>query len=217
MAVKVLQGYISEVPFLKLQQTFKDALPGFGIFRRSFCGSLFFLDIHLPKLKGMDFLRTLNFTPAVIVTSAYHQYAVEGYELNVIDYLLKPIEFDRFLAAVNKVQVAANRSHRSGATDSKAYIYLNLQKKKVKVAFSDILYLESQREYVKVVTTHKTLTTKMSTHKIESLLPNHLFVRVHRSFIVSLPKIESYSADTVVVGGNNVPIGRNYKHVVEQF
>src|ERR1700746_3246131 len=127
----------------------------------------------------MAFLRTLAQPPAVIITTAYHQYAVEGFELNVTDYLLKPIEFDRFLQAVNKVRTAHGEKERSDEGGERDHLFLNVQKKKVKILFSDIIYIESQREYIKIVTTKKEYLSKMSTHEIESLLPVNQFVRIH--------------------------------------
>ena len=205
LAVKVLSDYITQVPFLELQKTFKDAILATDYLRDNNT-DLIFLDIHLPKLKGMAFLKTLSDPPAVIVTTAYHQYAVEGFELNVTDYLLKPIEFERFLVAVNKVKTTQGEIQ-----ESKDYIFVNVQNKKVKIIFSDILYIESQREYVKIVTAKKAYLSKISTNKIESLLPPDQFKRIHRSFIISMDKIESYSADTVEVNGVSLPVGRAYK------
>ncbi|HEY0731242.1 MAG TPA: response regulator transcription factor, partial [Chitinophagaceae bacterium] len=186
LAAKVLSDYILQVPFLDLQGTFKDAILATD-YLRDFDTDLIFLDIHLPKLKGMAFLKTLTHPPAVIITTAYHQYAVEGFNMNVTDYLLKPFEFDRFLIAVNKVKTA----HREGqqqeeGSAAKDFIFLNVQKKKVKILFTEILYIESQREYIRIVTTKKVFISKISTHEIEALLPAHLFKRVHRSFIVSV-------------------------------
>jgi two-component system, LytTR family, response regulator len=208
LAVKVLSDYVKQVPFLELQKTFKDAILA-AEFLHDNKTDLIFLDIHLPKLKGMAFLKTLLDPPAVIVTTAYHQYAVEGFELNVTDYLLKPIEFERFLAAVNKVKA---RQKEKPVVDD--FIFVNVKNKKVKILFSEILYIESQREYVKVVTTKKAYLSKISTHAIESLLPPDKFKRIHRSFIISVDKIESYSADTVEVNGISLPVGRGYKDVI---
>ncbi len=211
LAVKVLSDYISQIPFLELQATFKDAILATE-FLRQHSTDLIFLDIHLPRLKGMAFLKTLAHPPAVIITTAYHQYAVEGFELNVTDYLLKPIEFERFLAAVNKVKTAEREKR-----EEKDFIFLNVQKKKVKVSFPDIVYIESQREYVKVVTTRKEYLSKMSTHEIESLLPAGRFRRIHRSFIISINKIDSYTTEAVEVNGVSIPIGREYRGVIDNL
>src|SRR3954469_8549894 len=200
LAVKVLSDYISQVPFLELQEAFKDAILA-TIYLRDHNTDLIFLDIHLPKLKGMAFLKTLSQPPAVIITTAYHQYAVEGFDLNVTDYLLKPFEFERFLVAVNKVKIAPKeRQSLDHRDETKDYLFLNVQKKKVKILFSEIVYIESQREYIRIVTTRKEYLTKMSTNEIEELLPAAAFRRIHRSFIVALNKIESYTAEEVEVG-----------------
>ncbi|MBD0353270.1 MAG: response regulator transcription factor [Flavisolibacter sp.] len=217
LAVKVLSDYVSQVPFLELQGSFKDAILATD-YLRDHSTDLIFLDIHLPKLKGMAFLKTLAHPPAVIITTAYHQYAVEGFSLNVTDYLLKPIEFERFLIAVNKVKTAQREKHQPDAIqEKKDHLFLNVQKKKVKILFSEIIYIESQREYIKIVTTKGDYLSKMSTHEIEELLPAHLFKRVHRSFIVSISKINSYTAEEVEVNGVPIPIGRGYRDSIENL
>ena len=217
LAVKVLSDYISQVPFLELHGSFKDAILATDYLRGNSV-DLIFLDIHLPKLKGMAFLKTLTNPPAVIITTAYHQYALEGFNLNVTDYLLKPFEFERFLVAVTRVKITQTEKHRSIEEPAeKDHLFLNVQKKKVKILFSEILYIESQREYIKIVTTKKEYISKMSTHEIESLLPANLFKRIHRSFIVSVSKIESYTAEAVEVNGISIPIGRGYKDVIDSL
>ena len=216
LAVKVLTDYILQVPFLELQGTFKDALRATDFLRNNDT-DLIFLDIHLPKLKGMAFLKTLVNPPAVIITTAYHQYAVEGFSLSVTDYLLKPIEFQRFLTAVGKVKTAQKDQRPNDSQETKDFIFLNMQKKKVKILFSEILYIESQREYIKIMTTKKEYLSKMSTQEMETLLPAHLFKRVHRSFIVSISKIDSYSSEEVEVNGITIPVGRGYKDTLENL
>src|SRR5436190_23797512 len=148
LAVKVLSDYIAQVPFLELHGSFKDAILATDYLRSNIV-DLIFLDIHLPKLKGMAFLRTLTNPPAIVITTAYHQYAVEGFNLNVTDYLLKPFEFERFLVAVTKVKLAERGDPTTEITDTKEHLFLNVQKKKVKILFSDVVYIESQREYIK--------------------------------------------------------------------
>jgi two-component system LytT family response regulator len=208
LAVKVLTDYISQVPFLEWKGTFKDAILATDFLRRNTV-DLMFLDIHLPKLKGMAFLKTLAQPPAVIVTTAYHQYAVEGFTMNVTDYLLKPFGFDRFLSAVTKVKPAGE--------ESRDFIFINVQKKKVKIQFSDILYIESQREYIKITTLRNDFLTKMSTTEIEGLLPSSAFRRIHRSYIVSLQKIDSYTAEQVEINGVSIPIGKGFRDSLEKW
>jgi two-component system, LytTR family, response regulator len=216
LAAKVLADYISQVPFLQLRGTFKDAILATE-FLHTNTVDLIFLDIHLPKLKGMAFLKTLTHPPAVIITTAYHQYAVEGFNLNVTDYLLKPFEFERFLVAVNKVKtsMAVMNVEHDHDHEKKDYLFLNVQKKKVRILFQDILYIESQREYVKIVTPNKEHLSKISTTEIESMLPSNLFKRIHRSFIVAVNKIDSYTAEEIEVKGVSIPVGRDYRHVLD--
>jgi len=224
LAIKVLADYISQTPFLELQLTFKDAILATD-WLRDHTTDLMFLDIHLPKLKGMAFLKTVINPPAVIITTAYHQYAVEGFDLNVKDYLLKPFEFERFLVAVTKVKTAEKtrlqdgqeKQRSSESQEAKDFIFLNVQKKKVKILFSEIVYIESQREYIRIVTTKKEYISKMSTHEMEELLPANRFKRIHRSFIISISKIESYTAEMVEVNGVSIPIGRGYRDIIENL
>ena len=205
------------MPFLELQGTFKDAILATDWLRNNNT-ELIFLDIHLPKLKGMAFLKTLIDPPAVIVTTAYHQYAVEGFNLNVTDYLLKPFEFERFLIAVNKVKTEQTENRKSNEIQEiKDFIFLNAERKRVKILFSEIVYIESQLEYIKIITTKKEYVSRMSTHEMESLLPANLFKRIHRSFIVSINKIESYTAEMVEVNGVSIPIGRGYRDIIESL
>ena len=217
LAVKVLSDYILQVPFLKLEGSFRDAILATNWLRQNNT-DLIFLDIHLPKLKGMSFLKTLTNPPDVIITTAYHQYAIEGFDLNVTDYLLKPFDFERFLKAVSKVKKSESEKQRPAEKqDRNDFIFLNVQKKKVKILFSEILYIESQQEYIKIITTKKEYIIKMSTHEIESQLPANLFKRIHRSFIVSISKIDSYSAEVVEVNGVSIPIGRGYRDLMKNF
>ena len=216
LATKVLADYVSQVPFLELQETFKDAILATDWLRHNQT-DLIFLDIHLPKLKGMAFLKTLTNPPAVIITTAYHQYAVEGFNLNVTDYLLKPFEFERFLVAVTKVKSAQTEKQKTESGEVKDFIFLNVQKRKVKILFSEIIYIESQLEYIRIVTLTKEYLSKMSTHEMEALLPANLFKRIHRSYIISLSKIESYTAEAVEVSGVSIPIGRDYRNFIEKL
>ena len=213
LAVKVLSDYVSEVPFLDLQGSFRDAILA-SEYLRTHEVDLIFLDIHLPKLKGMAFLKTLINPPAVIITTAYHQYAVEGFDLNVTDYLLKPFDFERFFMAVSKVKSVLTEINFNEIKD---YIFVTVQKKKVKILFSEIVFIESQKEYIRIVTTKNEYLSKMGTSEIETLLPKNLFKRIHRSFIISVQKIESFNAEMVEVNGISIPIGRGYRELVEGF
>jgi DNA-binding LytR/AlgR family response regulator len=163
-------------------------------------------------LKGLDFLKTLKNPPAVIVTTAYHEYALQGYEYNITDYLLKPVEFTRFLTAVNKIRNSGARISNPAArpAERKSYFF-NANKKKVKIFFDEILYVESLREYIRIVTKSKSVITKLPLGQIEELLSDGSFIRVHRSFIVSINKIDIFSTTDVEINGKQIPVGRHFK------
>jgi DNA-binding LytR/AlgR family response regulator len=213
LARKILEGYISKVSFLECCGSFEDAVEAMNFLRDQYV-DLMFLDIHLPEVTGISFLRSLSNPPAVIITTAYHQHALEGYELSVLDYLVKPFEFDRFLMAVGKIKKHEEKAIPEPARD---YLFVNMQLKKVKILFSEILYVESQKEYVKIVTANKLYTTKMGTAEIEALLPASTFRRIHRSFIVALDKIQSFNSEMVEINGTNIPVGRGYKEVLDKL
>lgn len=213
LAIDITRDYIEQVPYLELTGVYKTAMAA-GSHLQQEGTDLIFLDIHLPGLKGLAFLRTLSNPPAVIVTTAYHQYAVEGFELSVADYLMKPFPFERFLTAVNKA-AKLTRTGQPPANEESAKeksLLLTINRKKVKILLNDILFIESQREYVKVCTLNGVHISKISTTELESLLPGQEFARVHRSFIVSINKIDSYSKGELDIKGHVIPIGKGYKN-----
>jgi two-component system LytT family response regulator len=220
LARQILEGYISRVPFLELQGSFEDAIEAID-FLRDHTVDLMFLDIHLPEIKGLTFLKTLPDPPAVIITTAYHEYALEGYELDVIDYLLKPFEFERFLTAVNKLKKqkhpVAMTMEKQATEPAKDYLFVSIQLKKVKIFFAEILFIESQKEYIKIVTQNNAYLTKMSTHEIEALLPDTLFKRIHRSYIIAIHKVRSFTSEMVEINENQIPVGRGYKDVLKSL
>jgi DNA-binding LytR/AlgR family response regulator len=207
LAAEILQDYIARVPFLNLIGTFPNALAALESIHANNI-DLLFLDIHLPGLKGLDFLKTLKNPPAVILTTAYHQYALQSYELSVVDYLLKPIEFSRFLDAVNKVPKA--KSNTSG----KPSLIIHRDKKTIIIPTDEILYLESKKEYVKIYCKETTHTTKAALSALEKELDATQFLRIHRSFIVAVNKIKAYSATEMEVNSKSIPIGGNYRDIV---
>jgi len=215
IAADILKDYISQVPFLQLKAISTDAIAAMEVLQKEPIG-LIFLDIHLPKLKGLDFLRTLKNPPQVIITSAYQEYALQSFELNVIDYLLKPIEFSRFLMAVNKLNKQTD--HMPGpvasATKERSYLFFNVNKKKVKIYLDEILFIESLREYVRITTTNKNILTKFQLSQVEELLTSNNFLRVHRSFIVAKEHIDAFTTTEIEIAGKEIPIGRNYKELV---
>jgi DNA-binding LytR/AlgR family response regulator len=216
LAAEVLQDYVGMIPFLELVGVSGDAIFALQALEEKKI-DLVFLDIHLPKLKGLDFIRTLKNPPKIIITSAYQDYALEGYELNVLDYLLKPIEFNRFVGAVTKARQeieAGKVSSKPGVTNERPFLFFNVGKKKVKMFLDEILYIESLKEYIKIVSGEKTLLTKFQLGQTEELLQNNNFLRIHRSFIVAKDKVDAFTATDVEIQGKLIPIGRSYKEQV---
>jgi two-component system LytT family response regulator len=207
LATDVLVEFVKRVPFLELKGTCPDAIAALEVMQRETI-DLIFLDIHLPALKGLDFIRTLQNPPAIILTTAYHQYALEGYELSVVDYLLKPIEFTRFLEAVNKV--------RRPAVDLRKTISVQSEKKTVIIPVEDIVFIEAQKEYIKIQTENSSYVTKYALTKMEEDLDTSMFMRVHRSFIVSIQKITAFSGHDIELNGRSIPIGGNYRDEVSE-
>jgi DNA-binding LytR/AlgR family response regulator len=214
LAGKLLEEYVQQVPFLHLLGVCKDALCAMKVLKEEKV-ELMFLDINLPKLKGLDLLKALKNPPAVILTTAYHEYALESYEYGVLDYLLKPIEFSRFLVAINKV--LPNQIESAAPAQAPAqqpYLFFNVNKKKARVALEEILYIESIKENVKIVTLHKTIVTKYNISQLELDLPAADFLRIHRSFIVAKNKVDFFDANDLEIRGKEIPIGRSYKEMV---
>ncbi len=170
---------------------------------------LMFLDIQMPGLKGTDFLKTLVNPPKTILTTAYRDYALEGYELNALDYLLKPISYDRFVKAINKF--LSLESVNSGEPDKAKYIYLNVNKKVHKILIHEIVYVESIKDYLTVHTLSGDIVAKHTISAFELMLPENEFMRIHRSYIVSIGKIKGFNAHNIDIGGKELPIGPNYQ------
>jgi DNA-binding LytR/AlgR family response regulator len=216
LAIEILESYVTKVEQLKLEGTFRNAVSAFTFLQQQQV-DLIFLDIQMPKLSGIDFLKTLKNPPKVIFTTAFRDYAIEGFELEVADYLLKPIPFERFLKAVAKVlpQPTASPSMAVSRGDtSDNYVYFKVDKKMVKTRMAEILYIESIKDYVKVRTLEKEIVTQQKISYLEESLPQAQFIRIHRSFIVNREKIDAYSATDVEIGKHHIPIGRNYKNDV---
>ena len=225
-ALNVLQNHIAAVSTLELVATCNNAVEALDKLRQ-YPVDLLFLDIQMPQILGTEFIRTLKNPPKVIFTTAYRKFAVEGFELNAVDYLLKPISFERFLKAVSKVmdttlQVAGSsngtegKQIENGGNNSEKHLYFRADRKMVKVMLDEILYIESLKDYVKIVTQSNTVITKQPISSLEEMLPRDSFVRIHRSFIVALSKIESYNHEVIVVNKKELPISRMYKHEVSR-
>lgn len=222
LSAEMLTDYVHQVPFLELKGVCTDAIYAIDRLQKEKI-DLLFLDIHLPRLKGMEFLESLNNPPRVIIVSAYKEYALQAFELNVVDYLLKPIRLSRFLKAVNKlhqpcpeqpVEQAPLQPLPPPVTGDRTYFFFTVGKKKVKVFLDEILYIESMREYVRITLKDKSVLTKFQLSAIEELLSRNNFLRIHRSFIVAKDKISSFTATDVEINNKEIPIGRSYKDAV---
>jgi len=216
IAAEVLQDYIEQISFLDFKGICKDAIFALDRLKNEKI-DVIFLDIHLPKLKGLDFLKILKDRPQTILTTAYHQYALDAFEEDVVDYLLKPIEFSRFLKAVNKLKwkVRLKQQKRLAKSEpAKPYQFFNVNRKMVKVFFDVILYIESLKDYSKICTKDSSLVTRGQIRDMEDFFKGQNFLRIHRSYIVAIDKIKAYSATVVEVEGKSLPIGRSYKELV---
>lgn len=215
----VLRRYVEELPILRLCGECGNAIQAMSFLQQQPI-DLLFLDIRMPQLNGIDFLKILKLPPKIIFTTAYSEYALEGYELDVVDYLMKPIRFDRFLKAINKAFPANDL--KQTVTEAPlpienavgAFVYFRADRKMVKVLLNDILYIESMKDYVKVFTSTNTIVTKQSISTVETMLPEKKFVRTHRSYIVSVDKIKSFTSEILEIGKAEIPIGKLYRNSV---
>jgi len=222
LAAEILAEYVGQTPFLQLTHVCNDAIQALDVVRQNPVDVLF-LDINLPKLNGLDFLKTLLHQPQVIITSAYHEFAVEGFAMQVTDYLLKPIEFSRFTKAVNKLLQPQRLSDQAppgvpAMAPIRPYYFFTVNKRSVKIYLDEILFIESLKDAVSIVTKTKAYNTHYQLGELEELMRSDNFLRIHRSFLVAIDKIESFSAAEVEIADRTLPIGRSHKlHVTERL
>lgn len=213
LALDIIKDYISRVPFLKLIKTFKDGMSVIE-YLSSNPVDLLFLDIEMGGLTGTQLLKTLPKKPMVIMTTAYRKYAVDAFDLDVTDYLLKPFSFERFLKSVEKTCSLMKENHKIHDTDpdEKDYFFVKSGYKMLKVNFADILYIEGMSEYIIIRTKAANIITLQSFKNIETTLPASGFVRIHKSYLVALDKIESIEGQNIIIAGKELPIGSKYKN-----
>ena len=214
LAQDVIENYLESFSFMRLIAKCDNALIALKWIKKQKI-DLIFLDVSMPFISGIDFMRTLRNPPAIILTTAHKEFAVESYELNVLDYLLKPISFERFLKAINKLKIDTSEIIKPGIIDIKndSFIYVKSEKKNVKILLKDILFIESLKDYIKIHTIDKMIMTQVPISTIEQRLPDN-FLRIHRSFIVAKDKITAYTQHDLEIGKHQIPIGRNFKSVV---
>jgi DNA-binding LytR/AlgR family response regulator len=211
-SLEILRRYISNTPGLDIAGECHHAIAAFE-FLQTQPVDLILLDMNMPRMSGMDFLRALKNPPRVIITTAYRDFAVDGYELGAVDYLLKPFSLDRFWKAIQRLQPTTEDTKPTAniAVSEERCLYVRADRKVVKILVSDILYIESLKDYVKIVLADRQVVTKQTITAIEEMLPEKDFLRVHRSFIISIRKVDSYSPSSIFIGKNEIPIGPLYR------
>ncbi|MGB6153214.1 MAG: LytTR family DNA-binding domain-containing protein [Pricia sp.] len=213
VAHDIIKAYCDKLPNMQLMKRCYDALEALDYLREKPI-DLIFLDLNMPKLKGFEFLRTLPHAPKVIVTTAYTEYALEGYELEISDYLLKPFSFERFLKAVNKALHSKNHltsASRPSETNDSGHIFLRSDKKYVQVAIDDISYIEAAGNYSKVVLAEEIILVREKLSDMLAMLPDGNFIQVHKSFLVAKNQIKFVEGNRIRIGDANIPIGKFYK------
>lgn len=219
LASQLLADYVAKVPELSLAGRCSHPAQAFSILQKEQI-DLLLLDIHMPDMTGIELLKSLPYRPLVILTTAHAQYALEGYALDVVDYLLKPVPFPRFLQAVAKVadrlrsRTTVQTSLPAEPEPEKEFLFVKQGYKSVKVAFEEILYLEGMKEYVAIHTAGRKLLRFGTMKGLEDLLPPGKFLRVHKSFVVAISRVEAYYGNTLEIGAHRIPVGRMYKEVV---
>lgn len=204
LAVEKLEGFISQLPVLNLLRSFNSGIEAIA-FLQSNPVDLVFLDIQMEQFTGLQFLEALQNRPKIVIVSAYSQYAVQGFDYAVSDYLLKPYSFERFLRSVDKVQ------QEIGSKANKDYMFVKTEYRMERVDFEDILYIEGQGAYLRIFTPKVKIMTLSTFRNMESMLPAENFVRVHKSYIVALDKIESIERSNIKIGGEHIPVGQSYR------
>lgn len=220
-ALEILQDFIARVPFLQLEAACHDPLDAMSVIQRLH-PDLLFLDIEMPEISGIRIAEVVERPPYVIFTTAYSQYAVEGFNLNALDYLLKPYSFDRFLKAVTKAQETVTlQKSQSLQQPGNEFIIVKSDYQNLKIRLDDIIYIEAMDNYVRIFTQQKTFTPLMNLKTIATMLPSDKFVRIHKSFIIALSQIRAFTKDNVTVAKKQIPIGRafaeNFAEVVRKW
>jgi DNA-binding LytR/AlgR family response regulator len=217
-ALDVLRSHIANTPMLEVAGECHNAMGAFDFLQHQHV-DLVFLDIQMPRLLGTDLVKALSDPPRIIFTTAHREYAMDGFDLNAVDFLLKPISFDRFLKAVQKAVHADLRPQKfeEPGTEPPRFLYFRADRKMVKVLLDDISYVEGLKDYVKIHTGLQQLITKQTIMAVQDMLPTDEFIRVHRSFIVSINKITSFSQHAVFIGKEELPIGPLYRNEVHKI
>lgn len=213
LAQKVIERYIAQTAVLELAATCSNAVEAFEVLHAKKI-DVIFLDIKMPGINGMAFLRSLKQPPPVIFTTAYTEYAAQSYEVEAVDYLMKPVTYDRFLKSIDKL---LKKSIAGQVAEKPVHIYIKDNGKLVKILLADILYIEAMKDYLKLVTPQKIHVTHMTMKAMQQLLPNDIFIRIHRSYIVAAPHITSAGGGELMIAGKTMPLGESYRKSVMEY
>jgi DNA-binding LytR/AlgR family response regulator len=213
IARKILREFIEQVPFLSLAGEFENAIKT-QAFLQNDTADIMFLDIEMPKLTGVQYLKTVTVKPLVILTTAFPEYAVEGYELDIIDYLLKPIAFSRFLKAVQKAKEYTELRDATTPAPASSYLFVRSEKRIEKIELNDIIYIESLGNYVNIYTENKKIVAYLTLKGLENQLPPAEFIKIHQSFLVGFSKISAIEGNHIIIKNKSLPISRNYRDAV---
>ncbi|GAA4295009.1 LytR/AlgR family response regulator transcription factor [Aestuariibaculum suncheonense] len=217
LAIEVIEDHLKNFDHVEIVGTFTNPLKAYGVLEQEKI-DVVFLDINMPQLNGFAFIENLSYKPHVVITTAYREYAVKSFELDVLDYLVKPIPFNRFLKTINKVyqQVYLNSTSTDIGFQQEPHLFLKVGKKLVKVNLNDILYIESLKDYIKVITTLGDYVVHKSLTAISEELPQSNFLRVHRSYTISINKVNSVEGNMIEISNRKIPIGRNYVKITKE-
>ncbi|MGA8855219.1 MAG: LytTR family DNA-binding domain-containing protein [Christiangramia sp.] len=217
VALDILENHLSKIDKMKIMGRCRNATEAFNMINTNQT-DLIFLDINMPGISGISFAKSINKNIKIIFTTAYREYAIEGFDLHAVDYLLKPISFDRLLDAVNNFQEvhSSRKLEEIQNGNSGDFIFVKIDRKMHKIDFDKILWIESLSDYLKIETTDGTKVTRETISSIEAKLPDSKFMRVHRSYIIAIDKIETYSTEEVIIQNKSIPISRTYKEQVIQ-
>ncbi len=218
LAIKVIENFLNEFSSFELVATFNDPISALQSIDNGSV-DVVFLDINMPRMNGLAFLRSLQKKPHIIITTAYREYAIESFDLNVLDYLIKPIPFERFLKSINKISNLVNLERNKSFDKSfknEPSIFLKVDKKLMKINLNDILYIESLKDYINVFTTTGNYIVHKTMSSISDELPKDNFLRIHRSYNIAINKIKSIEGNSVEIANKRIPIGRNYLQFAKQ-
>ncbi len=221
LALTIISEYVSKTPHLKLLKTFTNPTEA-SLFIQTEKPELMFIDIQMPEIKGTDFIQTLLYKPVIIFTTAYSEYALEGFNMDAVDYLVKPIAFNRFLQAINKsVRIVRpslenNNTNTKSTSTEKDYFFVKSGYKSVKVYMEDILFIEGLKDYASIQTTEHKYIRHGSLKSLEDILNTSKFLRVHKSYIINLSKVKSFYGSMIEIENHKIPIGRAYKDTLSQ-